>query len=949
MPPKTGAKGKEKATEPEKVLNEGRIAAARDFGHAGAEKITVDGGSSDFAISRTQVIDFVYAFASKGNPNEFYRMALIDQLAFSRAFSVLPGVDAKILALSSYYHSFEVNWNAKVRESTTPELKQALKSRIIESKRRTVRVLGDFLGELYYAVGSAWKNPVFDSSLLPATIEFKRGPGAIGDYLNPDNPSPMTTLVILNILGSIASSFTGGVMASLVITEINVAGLTEFFRGLISKEGFITGKFAPGDLRTPFSRRSRDLHMTDIEERNYRRLERAAFALQMPDASLDHDGPLMISFDVTPIEAAIYNRRVEQATEEWLHSPSPPKLPLHPSDNSWALTMSIVDEYQQYERAKDALIDAIDKKIAQRGSIITSATKERIIRALNDLSANFVGMYRARAAMLSILTSQIKAGQREPYANHFLVVGEPGTGKTETSMLFGAMLVDLGLVTPPAVDKMLQLFGGALGRMGENTIEEYRRKYNNFFAGDDERRQVFSEFFEGTQEDVMVALFNKTQPYYGKVTKTTPDELVGAFQGQTEVRVEDMIMRTVGGAMIVDEAQTIGAKPQDGVTILNAFNATITELGTAWASFLLGYEEEIKRMFTAINPGLNSRYTQTIRMTNYNPRELTAIMIRKVTSDNRGLLNLVTASEVVPGSGASRLEDIEGMPAVSAPVRGRGRAKRQALSSGDPMIVGDGAGKATHADHFEALTLLSPADIKLRTYLTLEALLDYMMSFSRRVIVERGESIDDLKLSGEDVEGLRGNIFGTGNARAVTGFLLWANAPRQGVVPVTLQASPQTSFTLYSAGSLREALRSPDIIGRTFSTFQSRNGDDETIAVGRPLQRQFVYELSDSVEALRKISDKLTPTTSVELRLPLEYVNLGIGERMPALLGRQIVAANPSDDDTQKLTDPSEFSPAFLKYLNAAASMKPIFSAEKNNTALQVNYELFLFVPSQYQ
>lgn len=931
------------ASAAEKRLSQGRAEAAKALGHVEpGEKISVEGEDSAFAASRANLIDFVYAFATDRSPKEFHELVLIDQLAFSRAFSLLPGIDAKILALSSYYHAFNVNWDVSVREEVTPEVRARLVERVIESKRRAIRVLGDFLGELYYAVGSAWKNPIFDESLLPATIEFKRGPLAIGDYLNPDNPSPMSALVILNILSSIAMSFTGGIMAPLVVTEININGLTAFFRRLITAKGFITGKFDPGPLRTPFARQSRALEMTEIEQQNYTALELATYAIQVPTASLSESGPLVIPFDVTPIEAAIYNRRVEQATEEWLHSPSPKKLPTFPTDKDWALTMTIVDEYEQYQRAEAALQAAIDQKIAQRGSIITAATKKRIQRGLNNLSANFVGMYRARASMLSILTAQIKAGQREPYSNHFLVVGEPGTGKTETSTLFGAMLVDLGLVTPPSVEKMLQLFGSALGRMGENTIEDYKRKYNNFFGADEERRQVFSEFFEGTQEDAMIAMFNKTQPYYGKVTKTTPDELVGAFQGQTEARVEDIIMRTVGGSVIVDEAQTIGAKPQDGLTILNAFNAAITELGTAWSSFLLGYEEEIKRMFTAINPGLNSRYTQSIRMTNYNPRELTAIMIRKVTSDNRGLLNLVTAAEVVPGSGASRLEDIESTPVPLISGRGKGRPKRQAV---DADVKMDDP-RATHADHFEALTLLSPADIKLRTFLTLETVLDYISSFSRRVIIERGESVTDMQLSKTDVENLRGNIFGTGNARAVTGFLLWANAPRQGVVPVTLQASPQTSFTLHSAGSIREALRSPDIVGRTFSTFQTQNGEDETISAGRPLQRQFVYELSDSLSALHAISDRLSPQTSVKLEVPLD---LSLGVTMLELLGRKLLAAEPSPDAEQKLTSDVQFSPEFAKYLKGALDTRPIYLADKDRTALQVNYELFLFVPSQYQ
>lgn len=754
----------------EKIPIDGRKGTADKFGHRrGQEKLAIEGGIDMFAETRRAPIAFAYAFLSTPLPVRYSNLRIVHRLVFSRAFSDVIDGGQQMLFLSDYNAAFS---NIQFGDI-----------------QRAQRLLSDFLGELFYAVAPAFDmaTRTFDHSRLPYSVTFVRGPSANGDYLNPDALSPAFVLLLLSIITRITESWNGGVGNRLQFINLNKDGLQAFVQSFITAPNV----FAP-EIKyqrvLPYPDGS-DTALTAKEKNNFQALE----------ALIPATG---VQFDNAFIRATIYNRRVEQETERWLRSPIGSAMGVDTIKPEDVLNGSIRIEYEQYKTAKKDLEETLKAKIDEIGGRLTQATADRVRAILVKLDTTFMGMYRGRAQVLSILSAQIKAQVREPYSNHFLVVGEPGTAKTETSYTFADLLIVLGLLTPPDVEFLSSAFSGALARLGDNARQEARRRYDKSFGDDHERRHVYSEWFEGSGEEFLVAAFNKTQPFFGAVYKISPDELVGAYLGQTEQRLEEAVMRTIGGVLIIDEAQTAAAKKQDGPLILNYINNMITSLGTSWSSFLLGYEREISKMFEDINPGLSSRYTQSIRLLQYRPRELTAILAKKVSSDNRGMLNLLT----------------------------RGDFDRNA--------------DVTHTEFFNRLTAMNGDDLRVRVGISLEAINQQMIKVTERVILEQTAGLDaEQKLDEHSVKMLQRNRIGTGNARAITAFLLWTTTPHKGVDPVQLRPSAYGSYQLHSADTFVKALNSDEL--PKFGRFVPNEG--ELMVKGKPLLPQFTYPLSGGI------------------------------------------------------------------------------------------------------
>ncbi|KAL3496205.1 P-loop containing nucleoside triphosphate hydrolase protein [Aspergillus germanicus] len=181
-------------------------------------------------------------------------------------------------------------------------------------------------------------------------------------------------------------------------------------------------------------------------------------------------------------------------------------------------------------------------------------TKEDVIELQEMISLGTVK--DTVRALLSIQTNYERELLEEPLIEFTLnrvFLGSPGTGKTTVAKLYGQILVDIGYLPN------------------------------------------------------------------GEVVVKNPADFVGSVIGQSEQNTKGILASTVGKALVIDEAYGLfgGGTRDSAGTYIDPYKTAVVDTivaevqsvpGDNRCVLLLGYEEQMKRMFQNVNPGLSRRF-----------------------------------------------------------------------------------------------------------------------------------------------------------------------------------------------------------------------------------------------------------------------------------------------------------------------------------------------------
>ncbi len=114
----------------------------------------------------------------------------------------------------------------------------------------------------------------------------------------------------------------------------------------------------------------------------------------------------------------------------------------------------------------------------------------------------------------------------------------------------------------------------------------------------------------------------------GQLIEADRSKLVAGYAGQTAIKTNQLIDSAMGGVLFIDEAYTLMSSDHDsfGAEAIDTLLKRLEDDRGKFICIVAGYTDQMHD-FIDTNPGLKSRFTQTIHFDDYTPDELTEIFV----------------------------------------------------------------------------------------------------------------------------------------------------------------------------------------------------------------------------------------------------------------------------------------------------------------------------------
>ena len=119
----------------------------------------------------------------------------------------------------------------------------------------------------------------------------------------------------------------------------------------------------------------------------------------------------------------------------------------------------------------------------------------------------------------------------------------------------------------------------------------------------------------------------------GQLVEADRSKLVAGFSGQTAIKTNQLVDSAMGGVLFIDEAYTLASGDNDsfGSEAIDTLLKRLEDDRGKFICIVAGYTRQMHD-FIDSNPGMKSRFTQTINFEDYTSEELSQIFFNMVTA-----------------------------------------------------------------------------------------------------------------------------------------------------------------------------------------------------------------------------------------------------------------------------------------------------------------------------
>ena len=118
-----------------------------------------------------------------------------------------------------------------------------------------------------------------------------------------------------------------------------------------------------------------------------------------------------------------------------------------------------------------------------------------------------------------------------------------------------------------------------------------------------------------------------------KFTLASRDMMIGEFLGQTAVKTQKIIDKSIGGVLFIDEAYSLGhqsGRDMYSKECLDVINKNLSENRDKFICIIAGYKDALEDSFFKVNEGLKRRFGFWYNINGYNFEELYDILMLKL-------------------------------------------------------------------------------------------------------------------------------------------------------------------------------------------------------------------------------------------------------------------------------------------------------------------------------
>lgn len=115
----------------------------------------------------------------------------------------------------------------------------------------------------------------------------------------------------------------------------------------------------------------------------------------------------------------------------------------------------------------------------------------------------------------------------------------------------------------------------------------------------------------------------------GHLVEVRREDLVGEYQGHTAIKTKNILLKSLGGVLFIDEAYSLVQSSNDmfGLEALNTIIPFMENYRDEFVLIIAGYDRDINSFLNS-NSGFKSRFNHTIKFDDYSDYELHQIFRR---------------------------------------------------------------------------------------------------------------------------------------------------------------------------------------------------------------------------------------------------------------------------------------------------------------------------------